>query len=216
MPSRRHVVVAAVAVCLLPAALMVGFGPGRHVGDPGRPTAGPTRPAPPTTAPGAPGASPGASPDEDADERATAVAGHEAAPTPDGSPSAPGYRLPRGETDTAGPLTSSASPGSTTARGRLVAGFPAALRPPAGATLETSSLTVSGGRVQAVLVFSGGEPGAVVEHYRALLTGRGFVERPVQGVENDPAAAFGRGRSSVTIAVRDGRTYLLAHLPASP
>ena len=141
-------------------------------------------------------------------------AGLEVLPTPAGEPTATGYSLPPITTSEPSPLVSD-SPQPGTAKGRLVAGFPAALAPPQGTEVESSSIAVAGDTVQAGLVATGGDPQAVVAHYREVLTAHGYVEKKVQGVENGPAAAFKKGRNSVTVTTGDGKTYLLAHLRAN-
>ncbi|GAA1969290.1 hypothetical protein GCM10009798_32340 [Nocardioides panacihumi] len=139
--------------------------------------------------------------------------GLEVLPTPAGEPAATGYSLPPITTTEPSPVVSgSLQPG--TANGRLVAGFPTALAPPPGTEVESSSIAVAGDMVQAALVATGGDPEAIVAHYREVLTAHGYVEKKVQGVENNPAAAFKKGRNSITVTTGDGKTNLLAHLRA--
>lgn len=142
-----------------------------------------------------------------------AGAGLEVLPTPAGRPTSTDYSLPPITTTKPSPLVSD-TPQPGVAKGRLVMGFPAALAPPQGTEVESSSLSVDGDTVQAGLVATGGDPQAIVDHYREVLTARGYVEKKVQGVENAPAAAFKKGNDSVTVTTGDGKTYLLAHLRA--
>lgn len=142
--------------------------------------------------------------------------GSEILPTPAGDPSTPatGYSLPPLPSITAAPLLGATLPKSAVAKGRLVVGFPEALAPPAGTSVESSSVAAAREVLQAALVATGGDPRAVVDHYRTLLTARGFTEQHAQGVQNAPAAAFARGRDNVTVTTHDGKAYLIANLRA--
>jgi hypothetical protein len=112
------------------------------------------------------------------------------------------------------PLFGATLPKPALATGRLVAGFPTALAPPRGARIDSSSVAVSSGVLQAALVTSGSDAQSVLVHYRRILSPRGFVEKPTPGVENAPSAAFVKGRDNVTVTTVDGRTYLVANLRA--
>jgi hypothetical protein len=105
-------------------------------------------------------------------------------------------------------------PSAGAARGRLVAGFPAALAPPRGSRVESTSVAVVGRAVQAALVATGGDPRRILLHYRTALSARGFTEHAARGVENAPAAAFSNGADHVTVTTQDGRTYVFADLRA--
>jgi hypothetical protein len=103
-------------------------------------------------------------------------------------------------------------PKPAVAKGRLVKGFPKALAPPKGTTVESSSVSVARNVVQAALVATGGDPQAILTHYRTELSTRGFAEQSTQSVENAPAAAFTKGDSTVTVTTLDGKTYMVANL----
>jgi hypothetical protein len=106
------------------------------------------------------------------------------------------------------PLVTSPLPRAASARGRLVGGFPAALRPAPGSTVETSSVSPADDRLQVALVGSTAmAPGQVLLAYRTRLARRGLVEQatPPQTAPGSQAAALQRGRSVVTItATRQG------------
>jgi hypothetical protein len=137
-------------------------------------------------------------------------------PTPAAGSTAPGYRLPpRTPSASPTPLVGSTLPPAGNATGALVAGFPAGLAPPARSTIATSSLSVSGGVLQAALVARSAAGVDMLLHYRTVLSALGFQEKPSQGVENDPSALFVHGRDSVSIALHGTRLYLLASLHAT-
>jgi hypothetical protein len=155
---------------------------------------------PPTTGPTGSGSGSGGGP------------GSEILPTPAGDPTATGYQLPPIPTTTPAPLLGATLPEPAVAKRRLVKGFPAALAPPRGTRIESSSVSVADRALQAALVATGGDPRTILLHYRDLLSVRGFTERETQGVENAPAAAFAKGPENVTVTTVDGRTYVLANL----
>jgi hypothetical protein len=142
----------------------------------------------------------------------TPAGGIEMLPTPVGDPTSTAYSLPAIPTAKPAPLLGATLPAPALAKGRLVQGFPAALAPPHGTSVESSSVSVANNVLQAALVARGGDPQAVVLHYRSLLIARGFVQKATQGVENAPAASFRKGKDSVTVTTQDGKTYLIAHL----
>lgn len=113
------------------------------------------------------------------------------------------------------PLVSAPLPRPASARGRLVAGFPAVLRPTRGTAVESSSVSPSGDRLQAGLTGSSSRsPDAVLLGYRTRWTRRGLLEQaaPV-AAPGSWAAAFRRGRSVVTLTVstRGSRTTYVVH-----
>lgn len=102
------------------------------------------------------------------------------------------------------PLATSPLPRAASARGRLVVGFPAALRPAPGSRVETSSVSPADDRLQVALVGSTAmAPGRVLLAYRTRLARRGLVEQATvpQTAPGSQAAALQRGRSVVTITV---------------
>ncbi|KQV67823.1 hypothetical protein ASC64_11500 [Nocardioides sp. Root122] len=102
------------------------------------------------------------------------------------------------------PLVTSPLPRAASARGRLVGGFPAALRPAPGSRVETSSVSPADDRLQVALVGSTAmAPGRVLLAYRTRLGRRGMVEQATapQTAPGSQAAALQRGRSVVTITV---------------
>lgn len=146
-------------------------------------------------------------------DRLTSVvaAGAETGPTPTGTPTPTTYLLPPVPT-VAQTLLGTALPTPAFAKSRLVNGYPAALAPPAGMTIESSSVSVHSGVVQVALVATGGDANTVMTYLRRALTSRGFKEQPAQGVENAPAVAFIRNKDNVTVTFLRGKTYLLANL----
>ncbi|QSR32538.1 hypothetical protein CFI00_18985 [Nocardioides sp. S5] len=113
------------------------------------------------------------------------------------------------------PLVSAPLPRPASARGRLVVGFPAVLRPTPGTAVESSSVSPSGHRLQAGLTGSSSRsPDAVLLGYRTRWTRRGLLEQaaPV-AAPGSWAAAFRRGRSVVTLTVstRGSRTTYVVH-----
>lgn len=188
--------------------------PGSH-GSPGASgtPSGRAGPGPSSTAP-SPQASPKSSTHAPARSTRGRQPGAEVLPTPAAEVSAGAYRLPglAAPSAKAGtPLVT--APRAGTARGALVATFPAALAPPAGSTIRSSSLSVSGTAVQAALVArSAASVSRTLRQYRTALVARGFREQRAQGVENHPAAAFVRGHESVSLAFSGRTLSLLATL----
>jgi hypothetical protein len=105
------------------------------------------------------------------------------------------------------PLVTAPFPRAASARGRLVARFPAFLRPTRATTVGTSSISPSGSRLQATLTATTSlTPEQVLVAYRTRLGGRGLTELTAPATTpRSGAAAFQRGRSVVTItATPDG------------
>jgi hypothetical protein len=126
--------------------------------------------------------------------------------TPGATPSGlPGVR----SKPTVAPLPSwdGLSTEAVAARGRLVPGYPGALLPAAPrATILTSSLSPSAGRVQLALVARRDQaPAAVLRFYRARLARAGFDEEAVAAVGGARAAAFTRDGNRVVVTVDPGR-----------
>lgn len=225
MVSSRAVVLAATGVLAITAAGFIGASAGSdRAAEKASPTADRSTAA---SAPASPSAGTAAATHSPAGTPTTSPTGRphagstapgpasEILPTPAGpSSTSTGYSLPPVPTTKPAPLLAGGLPKPAVAKGRLVDGFPKALAPPKGARIESSSVSVATHVLQAALVATGSDPQTVLLHYRELLVGRGFVERPTQGLENAPAAAFAQGEDNVTVTVQDGRTYLLANLRA--
>jgi hypothetical protein len=102
------------------------------------------------------------------------------------------------------PLVATPLPRAASARGRLVGGFPAALRPAPRSRVETSSVSPADDRLQVALVGTTTlAPARVLLDYRARLGRRGLVEQATTPptAAGSQAAALQRGRSTVTITV---------------
>ena len=101
------------------------------------------------------------------------------------------------------PLVAAPLPRAASARGRLVTRFPLELRPTRASRVETSSMSPSGDRLQVALVASTSlAPADVLLAYRTRLAGRGLVEQAAPpATAGSQAAAFRRGRSTVTVSV---------------
>jgi hypothetical protein len=228
MPSTRTIALTATSVLAIVAAGVIGATAGSRGGESdaaGTPTSaitsapsGSTSSTAPTApaSSGSPGASGSSGPSGSSTEGGVASdapgAGSEILPSPaEPTSTATGYHLPAISTTEPAPMFDG-MPTPATAKGRLVAGFPAALAPPSGTRVESSSVSVASDMLQAALVATGGDADAVLAHYRQVLSARGFAEQRTQGVENAPAAAFTRGRNNVTITIQDGKTYVLANL----
>lgn len=118
-----------------------------------------------------------------------------------------------------GPLVRTPLPRAASARGRLVRGYPAVLRPTRASTVATSSVSpsssASGRRLQVGLVASTRlSPTAVLLAFRTRLGARGLLERPAPAATaGTTAAAFSTGRSTVTLTVTDrgARTTYVLH-----
>lgn len=106
------------------------------------------------------------------------------------------------------PLITAPLPRAANARGRLVPQFPGLLGPVRRSAVESSSVSPSDSRLQVGLVASSSlAPGKVLLAYRLRLARRGLVEQETPATApGSEAAAFRRGRSSITVTVRkDGR-----------
>ncbi len=103
------------------------------------------------------------------------------------------------------PLVTAPLPRAASVRGRLVRGFPSALRPARRSAVESSSVSPSGDRLQVALVASTSlKPDRVLLTYRLRLARRGMVEQTAPAAApGSRAAAFRRGRSVVTVTVTD-------------
>lgn len=101
------------------------------------------------------------------------------------------------------PLISQPLPTQGSADGTLVDGYPASVLPPArGSTIETSSVSPTGRRLQVALNARTGQgAGGVLLFYRQTLTALGFTEDNVSATAGNQAAGFRRGQSSVTVTV---------------
>lgn len=102
------------------------------------------------------------------------------------------------------PLVVTPLPRAASARGRLVGGFPAALRPAPRSRVETSSVSPADDRLQVALVGTTTlAPARVLLDYRTRLGRRGMVEQATTPptAAGSQAAALQRGRSTVTITV---------------
>lgn len=117
------------------------------------------------------------------------------------------YALPGLEVKDPRPLLTAPLPRTAAARGRLVAGFPAFLRPIRGSVVETSSVSAAERRLQVALVGSTARrPDAVLRLYRARLSTRGMREtRTPPATAGAEAAAFVLRKSAVTVTVRRER-----------
>src|SRR5205823_2919211 len=126
----------------------------------------------------------------------------EVSPTPSSTPTASGEPVPPPQPAPTSPLIDDPSPAPASAQGKLVAGFPSALGPPAGTAVESSSVSVSSNVLQATLVGQGGDPQQILLHYRDLLTDRGFTEQQLPGADDEPVTAFVNGRDIVTVTTQ--------------
>lgn len=182
----------------------------------GRPS-GEAGPGPSTAAGSTPGSTPGSGQESPHGTGGTEP-GAEVLPTPAADVSTGAYHLPGLAAPSAKPAGTPlvTAPRAGTARGALVATFPTALAPPAGSTIRSSSLSVSGRTVQAALVArSSASVSRTLLHYRTGLAALGFREQRTQGPENRPAAAFVRGHESVSLAFSGRTVSLLATLRTS-
>lgn len=128
---------------------------------------------------------------------------------------APSSGLPEVTVPREGPLATRPWPEGGAAEGRLVEGFPRALRPLRRSTVLSSSLSPSADRLQVALeATTPVEAGAVLRAYRAKLVPRGLVEEP------PPAGQLGtetltvrRAQTSVTVQVStvDGLTHYVLY-----
>jgi len=96
-------------------------------------------------------------------------------------------------------------PKAAAASGRLVKGYPKALRPVSGTTVVTSSVSPSGKRLQISLEgTTKASADAVLTAYRTRLVARGFRERPAPAVGGSTAVAFTRGPNKITLTTTPG------------
>lgn len=101
------------------------------------------------------------------------------------------------------PLVRVPLPRAASARGRLVSGYPTALRPTRSTRVESSSISPSGDRLQVALVgWTRLSAEQVLVAYRTRLSARGLVEQESPTTNAGSfAAAFQRGDSVVTLTV---------------
>ncbi|MER7557242.1 hypothetical protein ABTZ46_09895 [Nocardioides sp. NPDC126508] len=103
-------------------------------------------------------------------------------------------------------LVSEPLPKQAVRKGALVAGYPAALAPPARTSVDVSSVTPTKGVLQVALTASCRRPCDVLRHYRTSLAQHGFKEVTATSVENTPALSLRRGEETVSVTVtRTGR-----------
>lgn len=103
-------------------------------------------------------------------------------------------------------LISEPLPKSAVRKGALVAGYPAALEPPARTTVDVSSVSATKGVLQVALTASCRRPCDVLRHFRTSLAQHGFKEVTTTSVENTPAVSLQRGDETVSVTVtRTGR-----------
>ena len=105
-------------------------------------------------------------------------------------------------------------PTQASADGTLVHGYPASVLPPArGSTIETSSVSPTGRRLQVALNARTGQgAGGVLLFYRQTLTALGFTEDNVSATAGNQAAGFRRGQSSSPYTVtRKARDRVVVH-----
>ena len=98
-------------------------------------------------------------------------------------------------------LISEPLPKQAVRKGALVAGYPAALEPPARTSVDVSSVTPTKGVLQVALTASCRRPCDVLRHYRTRLAQHGFEEVTTTSVENAPALSLRRGEETVSVTV---------------
>lgn len=132
-------------------------------------------------------------------------AGTEVLPQPSSAATQVGLPLPKRPPQ--GPLVSSPLPRAAYRHGAIVNGYPTALGPPHGSTIETSSVSPADNTLQVALTARCTRCD-VLRHFRVALGARGFHEVDTVSVANSPAAALQRGKDSVnvTVVAEDGRT----------
>lgn len=181
--------------------------------------------------------------DQGADETKGAEGAEDATPSPDGAPStdadadgaedgtadgsAPALEMPEAPAPTVdsladllppsstAPLVTTPLPRAASAQGRLLPGFPDALRPDRATRVQSSSVSPSGDRLQVGLVAtSSRSPEQVLLAYRTRLARRGMAETASPpSIAGSRAAAFRRDGSVVTVTVtpRGSGTSLAVH-----
>ena len=104
------------------------------------------------------------------------------------------------------PIASRPWPTEAAAAGRLVDGFPEALRPVGSSRVVTSSVTPSEERLQVALeARTRKKPAAVLRSYRTRMARLGIKERKVRALGGAEAAGFRRGGTTITVtATRNG------------
>lgn len=149
-----------------------------------------------------PAATPSGDPSQRSTKRGRSRPGHssEILPQPSSAPSA-ASGLPGLEPVDPSPLVSAPLPKAAVKKRGLVVGYPSALAPPRGSTVETTSVSPAGSTLQVALTARCKRPCSPLLHFRVELGRRGFEDRPTSSVENLPAAALVHGQDSVSIAV---------------
>lgn len=132
-------------------------------------------------------------------------AGTEILPQPASRPTQQGLPLPKRPPQ--GPLVTRPLPRTAYEKDAIVAGYPTALRPPAGSTVETSSVSAANETLQVALTGRCSRCD-VLRHFRVALGARGFHEVDTVSVSNTPAAALQRANDSVnvTVVAQHGKT----------
>ena len=98
-------------------------------------------------------------------------------------------------------LISEPLPKQAVRKDALVAGYPAALEPPARTSVDVSSVTPTKGVLQVALTASCRRPCDVLRHFRTSLAKHGFEEVATTSVENTPALSLRRGEETVSVTV---------------
>lgn len=126
----------------------------------------------------------------------------------EGNPSANSpvpYRLPDPEASAKPkPLVSKPLPATASARGSIVAGFPAVIPKAPKSTVAFSSVATQGTRMQVGLdATSGISPADVLSYYRTTFTRLGLVATSAPAVTGSTALVFVRGANGITVTVSD-------------
>ena len=112
------------------------------------------------------------------------------------------------------PLVSAPLPPTASAAKKLVAGFPAAIALKPKSTIVNSSVSSSGGTMQATLSAKTEADGAeVIAYYEKLFAKIGLAGSPVPSTGGTESYSFARGNDSVTLTVTpsksNGSSYAL-------
>ena len=126
----------------------------------------------------------------------------------EGNPSASApapYRLPDSKAPAKPePLVSEPLPASASARGSIVAGFPAVISKAPKSTVAFSSVATQGTRMQVGLDATSGISAAdVLSFYRTAFTRLGLVAKSAPAVDGSSALVFVRGANGITVTVSD-------------
>ncbi len=88
-------------------------------------------------------------------------------------------------------------------RGRVVAGFPRAVRVLPGSRVTSSSVSPAGRRAQVALTATTGDsPTAVVDHFRSTLRAAGMRDDVADALPGSRAVRFSRGSEVLVLTVR--------------